>query len=170
MNNKPINKERHALKINRINTLARLCGMTIALALWAGVVGMANAQEKGATRLLRLSGTLVEPKSAPSGYKPISCAKCTDRVVVVKDNVPTKGAGARALLAGGVPTKNVTTHECDGCGNTWVLRGHGKAKTMTAVHTCTSCGAESLACCSTSKSGIAATKGMEKKFEVAPVK
>ena len=27
-----------------------------------------------------------------------------------------------------------------------------------------------LACCSASKSGIAATKGMEKKFELAPVK
>lgn len=158
------------MKINRINTLARLCGMTIALALFSGVAGMANAQEKGATRLLRLSGTLVEPKSAPSDYKPMSCAKCTDRILEVKDNLPTKGAGARTLLAGGVPTKRVSTHECEGCGNTWVVSGHGKAKTSTAVHTCTSCGAASLACCSTSNSGITATKGMEKKFEVAPVK
>lgn len=140
------------------------------MALFAGVAGIANAQEKGATRLLRLSGTLVEPKSAPSDYKSMSCAKCTDRVVEVKDNIPTKGAGARALLVGGVPTKKVSTHECEGCGNTWLLKGHGKAKTMMAVRTCTSCGAESLDCCSTSKRGVAATKGMEKKFEVAPVK
>jgi hypothetical protein len=158
------------MKTNRINIIARVCGCTVALALFAGIGGLANAQEKGATRLLRLSGTLVEPKSAPSDYKPMSCAKCTDRVVEVKDLAPTKGAGARALLAGGVPTKRVSTHECEGCGNTWVVSGHGKAKTSTAVHTCTSCGAESLACCSTSKKGVAATKGMEKKFEVAPVK
>lgn len=170
MNNKATNEERYTMKINRINTLARLCGMTVALALFAGMAGVANAQEKGATRQLRLSGTLIEVKSTPSDYKAMSCAKCTDRVVEVKDNVPTQGAGARALLARGVPTKRVSTHECESCGNTWVLKGHGKAKTMTSVHTCTSCGAESLACCSTSKSGITATKGMEKKFEVAPAK
>jgi hypothetical protein len=162
------------MKINRIKTLARLCGMTFAAALLFGTIGALSASEiptakGGATKLMELTGRVVT-KAEPSNYKPMSCAKCTDRVVEVKDNLPTKGAGARALLAGGVPTKRVSTHECEGCGNTWVVSGHGKAKTSTAVHTCTSCGAESLACCSTSKSGITATKGMEKKFEVAPVK
>jgi hypothetical protein len=149
------------MKTNRINTLARLTGMTIVLALLAGIGGIATAQEKGATRLLRLSGTLVEPKSAPGDYKPMACALCKDEYV---SRVDWTARGANK------PTIIVARHLCDGCGNKWVVSGHGKAKINTAVHTCTTCGAESLACCSTSKSGVAATKGMAKKFEVAPVK
>ena len=129
--------------------------------MFAGISGLANAQEKGATKLLRLSGTLVEPKSAPSDYKPMSCAKCKDEYV---KRVDWTARGANK------PTITVARHLCEGCGNNWVVSGHGKAKTSTASHTCTSCGAESLACCSTTKSGVAVTKGMEKKFEVAPVK
>lgn len=172
VNSKATSEERHGMKTDRINTLARLCGITIALALLAGVVGMANAQEKGsarggASKLLELNGPQVKPQSVPSDYKPMSCIKCKDEVVQVRD-MDSKG-GARALLTGVPLTKSVSRHGCEGCGNAWVVSGHGKAKTSTAAHTCTSCGAESLACCSTSKSGITATKGMEKKFEVAPV-
>ena len=156
-NNKTSTKEeRHKMKTNRINTLARLCGLTITLALLAGIGGLANAQEKGATRLLRLSGALVEPKSAPSDYKPMSCAKCKDEYV---RRVDWTARGANK------PTITVARHLCEGCGNEWVVSGHGKAKTTTAVHVCTSCGAES-----TGNSGNAATKSMEKKLEVAPVK
>lgn len=164
------------MKTNRINIIARLCGCTVALALFAGAAATLRGADiptakGGASKLLELTGRpATAPKPEASDYKPMSCAKCTDRIVEVKDNLPTKGAGARTLLAGGVPTIRVSTHECEGCGNTWVVSGHGKAKTSTAVHTCTSCGAESLACCSTSKKGVAATKGMEMKFEVAPVK
>jgi ribosomal protein S27E len=158
------------MKTNPINTLARLCGLTVTMALLAGVSGIANAQEKGASKLLQLTATSVEPKSTSSDYKSMSCPKCKDTTVEVKENVATKGAGASTLLAGGVPTRLVSRHECGGCGNEWVVSGHGKATTVTAIHTCTSCGAKSLACCSTSSSGVAATKGMEKKFEVAPLK
>ena len=80
------------MKTNRINRLARLCGLTITLALFAGIGGLANAQEKGATRLLRLSGTLVEPKSTGSDYKPMSCAKCVDALVTVSD-LDSRGLG-----------------------------------------------------------------------------
>lgn len=134
------------MRINRINTLARLCGMTTALALFATIAGMANAQGMGATRLLRLSGTLVEPKSARIDYKPMSYARCTDQVLKVKDSLSNKGADGRTLLAGGVPTKRISAHECERCGNTWVVSGHGKGKTSTAVHTLASCGPERLAC------------------------
>ena len=34
--------ERHKMKTNRINRLARLCGLTITLALLAGIGGLAN--------------------------------------------------------------------------------------------------------------------------------
>jgi hypothetical protein len=64
------------MKANRINTAARLTGMIIALAFFAGVAGEARAQEKGATRLLQLSGRLITPKAESSDYKPMSCGKC----------------------------------------------------------------------------------------------
>jgi hypothetical protein len=166
-------EERHKMKTNRINTLARLCGMTFAAALLVSTVGVLTASEiptgkGGATKLLELSGTLVTPKSTPSDYKPMSCGKCKDEVVQVRDT-DSKG-GARALLTGVPLTKSVSRHSCEGCGTDWNVVGHGKAKVSVASHKCTSCGEASLACCSTSKSGITATKGMEKKFEVAPVK
>jgi hypothetical protein len=135
--------------------------MTVALALFAGIGGIANAQEKGATRLLRQSGTLVEPKSAPSDYKPMSCAKCQDEYVTRTD------WNARGATK---PTVTVARHLCEACETTISTVGHGKGKRDIAAHKCTSCGAESRACCSTSKTGVAATPGMEKKFEVAPLK
>jgi hypothetical protein len=164
--NKPMKEERHKMKTNRINTLARLCGLTIGLALLSGASSGLKAGEiatgkGGATRLLELSGRLVTPKVEPAALNPMSCAKCKDDYVTRTDWT-ARGASKPALL--------VANHLCGGCGNEWVESGHGKAKISTSVHKCTSCGAESMACCSTSKSAVAATKGMEKKFEVAPVK
>ena len=150
--------------------MARLTGMTIALALFAGIAGTAHAQngaKGGASQLLQLSGSWVTAKSEPSGYKPMSCAKCRNEVVQVRD-IDSKGA--RALLTGAPPTKTVSRHGCDGCGTDWKVVGHGKASVSVASHKCTSCGEASLACCNTSKSDPIATKGMNKKFEVAPLK
>jgi hypothetical protein len=127
------------MKTNRINTLGRACGLTVALAVFAGMGSLALGQEKGATQLLRLSGAPVDPKSAPSDFKPMSCTKCKDEYV---SRVDWSARGANK------PTLTVARHLCEGCGNTWTVSGHGKAKTTTAVHTCNSCGAERLACCS----------------------
>ena len=164
--NKPTKEERHKMKTNRINTLARLCGLTIALAMFGGAAGTMRAGEiptakGGASRLLEITGRSVTPKFEPSDRKPMSCAMCKDEYVTRIDRT-ARGASKPTLL--------VANHLCGGCGNEWVESGHGKAKTSTSVHKCTSCGAESMACCSTSKSAVAATKGMEKKFEVAPMK
>ena len=154
------------MKTNRINPLARLSGMTIALVLFAGAAAALNAGEiqtgkGGASRLLELTGRPVTLNPEAGDYKPMSCAKCKDEYVRRVDWT-TRGAN-KPIIA-------MASHLCEGCGNEWVVSGHGKAKISAAVHKCTSCGAESLACCSTSKSGVAATKGMEKKFEIAPVK
>jgi predicted RNA-binding Zn-ribbon protein involved in translation (DUF1610 family) len=140
--------------------------MTIAIALFAGAAAVLNAGEiqtgkGGATRLLELSGRLVTPRVESVARNPMSCAMCKDEYVTRTDST-ARGANKPAIT--------VASHLCGGCGNEWVVSGHGKAKTSTSVHKCTSCGAESMACCSTSKSAVAATKGMEKKFEVAPVK
>ena len=159
------------MRTNRISTPARLTGITLALALFAGIGGLASAQEKGAERLLRLSGRLVEPKAAPNEYKPMSCAKCVETLVKVAD-LDSRGLGARTLMTrgSGPPTKLVAKHLCDGCGVEWRVEGIGKAKHDVATHKCTSCGAESMACCSIKKGSETATKGMEKKFEIAPLK
>lgn len=98
----------------------------------------------------------------------MSCGMCKNEVIQVRDT-DSKG-GARALLTGAPLTKAVARHGCSGCGTDWATIGHGKAKHDVATHKCTSCGAELASCCSTSKGGIAVTKGMEKTFEVAPVK
>lgn len=157
------------MKVNSITTLARFAGMTIALALFAGVTEV-KAQEMGSAKgggikLLELSGRQVTPKSEASASKssdakPMSCAKCTDELSTRVD-LSARGANKPAIT--------VTTHLCDGCGTDWNVVGHGKAKASVASHKCTSCGADSLACCNTNSGGTA-TKGMEKKFEVAPIK
>jgi hypothetical protein len=154
------------MKTNHINPLARLAGITMAVALFGGAAGTLNAGEiptakGGASKLLELTGRPVTLKSEPRDYKPMSCTNCKDEFVRRVD-WSVRGANK--------PTIIVANHLCGGCDTTIATVGHGKAKTTAAVHKCTSCGAESLACCSTSKSGVTATKGMEKKFEVAPVK
>ncbi len=95
------------------------------------------------------------------------CAKCTDLVTNVPD-VTSKGLGARALKSQGVPTKTVMRHQCPGCGVDWKIVGVGKGKHASPTHKCAACGSENLACCNTTSD--VATKGMETKSEIAPLK
>lgn len=158
------------MKRNRISRIAALTGVVVVLALFGGVasVNAQNGAKGGATKLLELNGTLVTPKSGPSDYKPMSCGKCKNQVVRVRDT-DSKG-GARALIAGAPLTKSLSRHGCDGCGTDWTVVGHGKAKVSIANHNCTSCGEASLACCNTKKSANVATRGMEKEVVIAPLK
>jgi len=159
--NQPTKEKGKEMKANRINTAARMTGLVIALALFAGVAGEVRAQEKGATRLLRLSGTLVEPKAGASDYKPMSCAKCKDEYITRTD-WSTRGANKPDIL--------VARHLCGGCDTATATVGRGKQAHDVATHKCTSCGAETLAGCSTKGGSETATNGMEKKFEIAPIK
>jgi hypothetical protein len=160
------------MKINRINRLARLTGITIAIVLLTGITGSVQAQYKATGD----DGITASPKGrqfldgykrnhtpavAPAEVPQMACPKCKDKVAK-KIDWTARGANK--------PTVLVTTHLCDGCGTDWNVTGHGKAKVSVATHKCTSCGTESLACCNTSKTSTVATKGMEKKFEVAPLK
>jgi hypothetical protein len=72
-----------------------------------------------------------EPKAMP-------CRGCADRVVTVRDT-DAKGAGARALMSGKAPTRQVVRHLCVECKTEWQLTGHGKAKTSTPIHACATC-------------------------------
>jgi len=170
--NKQQQRERLEMKTIRINTTARLAGITIALALFAGVAAevKAGGDGKGAIRLLELGRRAQSaPAPAVSEFKEMACPKCKD-ILTTQPDVTSRGLGARSLVAGGVPTQTVARHLCDGCGVDWTISGHGKAKVAVANHKCTSCGAESLACCNMTKGSPVATKGMDKKFEIAPLK
>lgn len=140
------------MKTKRIHSMARLTGITVALALFAAIGGNVQAQEKGATRILKLSESYSEPQAEPNAYKPMSCAKCKDELVTRKNRTARGASKPEILLA---------RHLCGGCENQWKVIGHGKAKKSVASHKCKACGAEQIACCSTSKSTEIATKGME---------
>ncbi len=146
------------MKSNHINTAARFTGLVAALLLLGGVAGIARADgaKGGATQLMRPA-----PVAPPSDYKPMSCGMCKSDWTT-RAEVTTKGTAPVTAL--------VEKHLCSGCATKIETVGHGKAKLDVATHKCTSCGAELASCCSTSTSGVAATKGMDKPFEIAPVK
>jgi hypothetical protein len=164
-------KEEKDMKTNHINKLARFVGMTVAIAWLAGIAGAANAQngaKGGPSKLLELRGRGITPKTEkPSDHQTMSCAKCTDKIIQVRDT-DSKG-GARALVSGAPLTKSIARHGCDACGTDWAVVGIGRAKQSVATHKCTSCGAETLTCCNTKKSADEATKGMERTIQVAPL-
>ena len=159
------------MKRNRITRIARLTGLTVALVMFAGVAGV-QAQyratgDDGITASPKGRQFLDEykrnhsPAPAPAEIPQMACPKCKDKVTKRVD-WSARGANKPAIL--------VATHLCEGCGTDWAVTGHGKAKQSVANHKCTSCGAESVACCNTTKGSTVATKGMEKKIEVAPLK
>ncbi len=149
------------MKTNRNKILARFAGATVGAAVIVAMAGEIKADEvifKGGAQ------TLMNPPAAtviPSDAKAMACPKCTTEFVE-RSIVSTKATAAKTQLVG--------RHLCNGCETTITVEGHGKAKHDVVTHKCTSCGADSLACCSTKKGDVTATKGMEKKFEVAPVK
>lgn len=153
------------MKTNRIGKTARLTGITVVLVLFAGLTSEVRAQngaKGGGSKLMALSsGPAIPAVSAGTVTKPMACSKCKEEF---SRRVDLTARGANK------PTIFVAKHLCEGCGNEWSVVGHGKAKVSVANHKCTSCGAEIVTCCNTKKTSDVATKGMEKKFEVAPLK
>src|SRR5262245_41635764 len=127
----------------KITTSGRIIGFAIALTLFAGATVAGSAQEKGsarggATKLLQLNTPKATMPVSTVDNKSMSCAHCQDIAITVRDT-DTRGAGARALIAGGTPTTTLAKHLCKACSNTWVASGHGKTATLLAVHKCGSC-------------------------------
>ena len=122
-----------------VTKIGRIAGFAFAAALLTIAAPAANAQEKGATKLLQLSAPQATPVAVAAEYKPMSCANCKDSFVAVPDT-EIKGAGARALVSSGTPTRIVAKHLCGTCANKWIVKGHGKAKVSVPVHQCASCG------------------------------
>ena len=152
--------------------IATLAG--IALLSFAGP---AQAQYRptgsdGITASPKVRAQLVERRAtvntAPAVAASMLCPKCKDAWVSQVDPTPK---GAKVLLSQGRPTNKVASHLCGGCETTISVVGLSKAdRHNVATHTCSSCGAATLACCSTKAAAGVVTKGMEKKVEIAPIK
>ena len=123
----------------KLTTTGSLAALAVAAALFTVAASAANAQEKGAAKLLQLSAPPATTTAVTTDYRPMTCANWKDRFVTVPDT-EIKGAGAKALVVGGPPTRISAKHLCGSCGNEWVVEGHGKAKISTPVHKCASCG------------------------------
>lgn len=118
------------MKTNSIRRVARIGALAITLALFGGFAGQIQAQEKGATRLLKMGGSQVNPEFAPSNLQPMTCANCKD---VFVRHVDRTARGAYK------PTVVVVKHLCESCATTWTTVGHGKAQKRVATHTCAKC-------------------------------
>jgi hypothetical protein len=95
--------------------------------------------------MLQLSASSSSASVAPGGAKPMSCPMCHDASANVAD-VTSSGAGARALVAHGVPTKAVKSHLCPECVTTITVANLGKQSPPDAVaHQCASCNSEAPA-------------------------
>ena len=163
--------------MNKVWRGVECSGLTLAAIFVASFMtaAPANAQYKatgddGITASPKLRAQLNERNASATrvfaAAPSMACAKCKD-VWVAQADTNSKGSGVRALM--GI-TARVPKHLCEGCGTEWSVAGTGKGTHTVAAHKCSSCGAENLACCSGKGAGTVATKGMEKKIEVAPLK
>jgi hypothetical protein len=176
--NKPTETMKDMKTMIKIARGVECSGLTLA-AIFVAILmtaALANAQyratgDDGITASPKLRAQLNERRTsatpASTTLVTMACAKCKDGWVAVGDTA-SKGSGARTLI--GQTTRLIAKHLCDGCGAEWNVAGTGKGKQAVASHKCTACGAENLACCSGMASGTMATKGMDQKIQVAPLK
>ena len=146
---------RTIIPINPKNLTRCLAGLAIAGLLLSPTIG--SAQEKGATKLLKLNAikTVADAEAVQPGDTVVmSCPKCKDSWVTIVTPSPKTGAKPE--------TSTVARHDCPGCEHKFVTEGHGKAKTDKIVHVCKNCGSEDAFCC-VMKKGAGPTPGMEKK-------
>lgn len=123
----------------------------VALAL---VSNQAMAQEKGATRLMKLS-TVQDVQQVDTGDTILmSCPKCKDTYATVVTK-PMKGMQPAEV-------QQVIKHLCPNCTTTIKTEGVGKNAKDKLVHSCNSCGSEDAYCCLMKKGGNPTT-GMEEK-------
>ncbi len=159
------------MKTTNNTLIATLAG--IALLSFAGPVRAQYrpAGDDGISASPKVRAQLVERRAtvntAPAVAAPMLCPKCKDVWVSQVDPAPK---GAKVLLSQGRPINKVARHLCGGCETAISVAGLSKAdRHNVATHTCSSCGAATLACCSTKAAVGVVTKGMENKVEIAPI-
>lgn len=143
-------------------------GLVVAMAMTAWLPTTTSAADetkpmKGGEHQMMLNK--IETKAEADALKAddsiaMVCAECKT-VYVTRVKQGLKGAELQLLMAKGQTKELIGTHACAGCDSTITVTGHGKGKEMVLKHSCGKCGDDSAFCCAT-KTGSAATKGMEK--------
>jgi hypothetical protein len=135
-------------------TLTR-CVLILAVATVTWLPQPLSAQEKGATRLVRMNQlkTVAEVEAVQPGDTVVmSCPKCKDSWITVVE----KTGKASSPTA----QHQITQHQCPGCQTTITAEGQGKSKTDKVTHVCKHCGSKDAFCC-VIKKGSSPTAGME---------
>lgn len=126
----------------------------IAITAIALASNQALAQEKGATRLMKLTTSQDVQKIEAGDTLVMSCPKCKDTFVTVVTK-PMKGMQPAEV-------REAIKHLCPNCTTTIKTEGVGKNAKDKLVHKCNSCGSEDAYCCLMKKGG-SPTTGMEDK-------
>jgi hypothetical protein len=119
-------------------------GLALAVAGLVSMPASAQAQQKGAEKLMQL-----KPASPAEALQPgeaghrsgMVCPKCKDTEVTVAEKA-FKGANQNEV-------KTVKIHLCSACETKRVTEGHGKMAKDVVVHTCQACGSKDVSCCAT---------------------
>jgi hypothetical protein len=116
---------------------------------FAGLVALPTtgvAENKGGNQILALASR--QSSETPRGQQPtvstsVSCPKCKDSWASV---VEKTGKAVQPEVR-----HEVQRHECSGCNDTTVTKGHGKAAATEAMHTCSLGEKQNTSCCVTKK-------------------
>jgi predicted outer membrane protein len=116
-----------------------------AIAALALLPSLGLAQEKGATKLMKVQ-TVQNLQQVEAGDTIVmSCPKCKDTFATVVTK-PLKGMQPDQIKA-------VVKHLCPTCTTSIQTIGAGKHATDKLVHTCNSCGSPDVSCCLMQKDG-----------------
>ena len=130
-----------------------LAASSLAVALFLAAPGTAEAQEKGAQKLIQLKPikTTHDIEALQAGDMVVmSCPKC--KTITATYVETTKGHVKEE--------KTKTEHLCPGCETKIETKGSGKSAHEQVTHVCEKCGSKDVTCC-VMKKGTAPTKGME---------
>ena len=121
----------------------------VATLVW--LPSLALAQEKGATKLMKLQ-TSEDLQQVEAGDSIVmSCPKCKDTYSSVVSK-PMKGMKSEEM-------QTMMKHMCPTCTTSIQTEGAGKNATDKLVHTCNACGSTEVSCCLMKKNG-GKTEGM----------
>jgi hypothetical protein len=134
-----------------MKTKLLLLATIAALAL---IPSLSMAQEKGATRLMKLQKVEDLQQVEAGDTILMSCPKCKDTYATVVTK-SMKGMQPDQI-------NTVVKHLCPTCSTSIKTEGTGKNAVNKLVHTCNSCGSDQVTCCLMKKDG-GPTAGMEEK-------
>jgi hypothetical protein len=125
-----------------------------AIATLALLPNLTMAQEKGATRLMKLQKVEDLQQVETDDTIVMSCPKCKDTYSTMVKK-PMKGMQPDEV-------RTEVKHLCPTCTTSIKTEGVGRNAVNKLVHTCNACGSEKVTCCLMKKDG-GPTPGMEEK-------